>query len=432
MAADFTARGLASAETSRARRLRILDSLARSMDRVGMRLPRLSASPPTIAPAGTPASAIADGTTWLPSDYLTAHRHDGKYSFVGGAWRQLGSAYPQHDFFVASNAHNGNGSDPAADPIMNPGARVRFATWAPRLEIYARFASGDNGFRLKVDSEYVHVGVLGNSTAFGDLRFIPVTWGDGSAANRKLRFYELEYAAAGQFGGIRTAPVDAPEPWLQAGALRVLVHGDSMVSTYSDIASPGARLVQGTVGSILGDLLGQPDCWASSVGATGWTNDFAGTRSTFGERLDIDVIAYRPDVIVETGGLNDSQASRSTIQREVESWLARTVAALPDVAIFMTGPLVSLGAYNTFAPFVAVRDAKRAAAARFPRNVAFIDNMAEEWVRGSGRVGATTGDGNADWVRGVDGTHPALAGAEYFAQRIARGVAAALPQLARG
>jgi lysophospholipase L1-like esterase len=103
---------------------------------------------------------------------------------------------------------------------------------------------------------------------------------------------------------------------------------------------------------------------------------------------------------------------------------------LPDAVIFMFAPLVSRGGYNTHASFTAVRDAKQAAAARYPRNVVFIDNMAEEWVSGSGRVGATAGDGNADWVRGTDGTHPALAGAEFFAHRIVRAIAAALPQLA--
>jgi len=104
------------------------------------------------------------------------------------------------------------------------------------------------------------------------------------------------------------------------------------------------------------------------------------------------------------------------------------IAAKPETVIFMTGPMLSRGD-EAAAGFIEVRNAKMAAAAMFPKNVAFIDNVAAGWVTGSGRTGAPANDGNADWVNGTDNTHPSRPGYGFIADHITNAIAAAIPSL---
>jgi lysophospholipase L1-like esterase len=144
------------------------------------------------------------------------------------------------------------------------------------------------------------------------------------------------------------------------------------------------------------------------------------------------VIPFAPDLVVEVGGINDDGlvgATPAPVQAAVTAWLAALTAALPNVLVVMTGPM-SPGSAGNAGSNALVRDGKKAAAALFPNNVLFLDNLAEAWVTGSGRSGATKGDGNADWVTGgIDGTdvtHPTDLGHAYLARRVAGGIAGRL------
>ena len=208
-----------------------------------------------------------------------------------------------------------------------------------------------------------------------------------------------------------------------------MIHGDSMVTTVVDSASREGSPTAGN-GFILADLLGQADTWVSSLGGTGW---FAPanpkTRNWFNDRVQLDVVPAAPQVIVEMGGLNDSSVSgvsQAAAQAAVESWLDAVIAARPDTIVFMTGP-VAPG--TPTAGDLKIGAAKAAAAAKYPQNVAFIDNLADPWFFGTGRQGSTVGDGNRDWAIGSDGTHPTLEGHRYLAQRLARAIAGAIPAL---
>jgi lysophospholipase L1-like esterase len=166
-------------------------------------------------------------------------------------------------------------------------------------------------------------------------------------------------------------------------------------------------------------------CWASAIpgppgsaGQAGWpppcTTDrglTSGWRSTWSRLLGNDA------------ALSPSQA---TIQPLIETWLGTVLSAKPETVIFMTGPII---ASNAGAAHTTVQAAKQAAAAKFPRNVAFIDTLTDPWVSGTGRDGATTGDGNRDWVCGTDSAHPTAEGHRMLAGRVARGVAKAIPAL---
>ncbi len=426
MAIDIIARGLATAEVARQKRLRVLNTLRASIAKADFTLPVLASPLPTIG-APLAASAIATGTTWQVATGGNP-LHAAKFTFVGGAWQCPAGTFPNTEFYKAITSRVGNGTNPLLNPQQGPGSRVRFTCAAPSFELYVQMSAAGvgGGFRLKVDGKLAFSGVLGNG-GNGLIRYIPVTWGGGTAADRKDRNYELEFSAVGGFVGIRTTNLYKPQPWPQADGLRVLLHGDSMLGTIIDAANIDTALY-GAQGAQLGDLLGQADTWSSGVGGSGWMAPAAHTTSWFNDRVDIDVIANAPDVIIETGGGNDASVSPSqaTIQPLIETWLNTVLAAKPETIVFMTGTLIGSGAG---ASHLAISAAKAAAAAKVPRNVAFIDTLSDPWVSGTGRDGAPIGDGNRDWVTGSDGAHPTNEGHRHLAGRVARSVARAIPGL---
>lgn len=373
-------------------------------------------------------STLSAATLWqVAADGKPLHAD--KYTFVGAAWRVAGTSFPLNTVFQPITTRAGDGTNPLANETGS--GRVRFALDAPSLELYVRCdpLATNGGFRLKVDGRYVRLGALGIDAAAGAMRYIPVTWGDGSNTHRKTRHYELEFVQNACFGGVRTGNAYGPSPCPQPDAIRVMIHGDNMVTSVIDSASREGSPTAGC-GFILADLLGQADTWVSNVSGTGW---FAPanpkTKNWFNDRVGLDVVPASPHAIVEMGGLNDSAIAGITpeaAQAAVEAWLDTVISARPETIVFMTGPMAP-GAPSV--GDVKIGAAKKAAAAKYPRNVAYIDNLTDPWFFGTGRQGNATGDGNRDWAIGSDTIHPTLEGHRYLAQRLARGIAAAIPVL---
>lgn len=413
-------------DTMREKRLRTLNVLADSIARTGGQLPTLAATLPTIG-AATAGTAIATGTTW---SFEPATSHDAKYTFVGGTWGAIGATFPNNQIWKGVVSRNGNGTDPTANPIY--GGRVRFSTEAPILELFVQCAASGagDGFRLKVDGQYVKTGVLGND-GNGLLRYIPITWGAGAAADRKVRHYELEFGNSGAFLGIRTGNLYKPSPWPQSDGLKVLMHGDSFVWTIVDSGTKDNGLA-GAMGQCLGTVLGQSDFIGSGTGGAGMLMPANHLQSWFNDRVNLDVVTLAPDVIIETGGGNDESPltvgteTVASYQARWESWLSAVLTAKPETIIFMTGPLIG---GNAALGHTRCKTAKAAAAAKWPKNVVFIDNLTDPWVSGTGKQGTTTGDGNRDWMTGSDGAHPTMEGHPSLAGRINRATSSAIKTL---
>lgn len=426
-ALDFGARGMAAQLRQRADRTAIVNRLSRSIARAGLLLPPVMATPPTIA-AVTEASAVA-GTLYAPFvDGVATHLD--KYSLLRGTWRPVTPNFPQYRLAIPDAATAGDGTAAGADTnrFEGTGGLVRFWSAAPDLEIcYAPTGQPNaQGFRLRVDGQYVAPGAIGvGYNAATVFAFVRLTWGDGSAANRRMRLYEIEGLPQFKFGGVKVNPLYAPCPAPPIDELTGIIHGDSFVFG----SGSNAAATYPGMGSQIALLLGQPGCINSGVGSTGFLANANGTRNTFLQRVQADIVSRAPDFVVELGGINDEgvfAGNVATMQAAVTAWLDAVVTGLPGVLIFMTGPMTP-GTPN--ANRLALRDAKKAAAALYPNNVVFIDNYAENWVTGTGRDGATAGDGNADWVTSTDGTHPSDAGHSYLAIRVAQAIAA---RIARG
>lgn len=380
---------------------------------------------PTIG-SNSATSTIATGTLWQVADGGVP-LHAGKYTFVGAEWRVAGTTWPLSTMYRPITTRAGDGTNPLANEFGR--GRVRFALDAS-LELYVRCdpLTTNGGFRLKVDGKYVRLGALGIDATVGSLRYIPITWGDGSDLHRKPRHYELEFIQNAWFGGVRVANAYRPSPWPQPDGLRVLIHGDSMVMTVVDTGSRESTPTSGC-GFVLADILGQSDTWVSDSGGTGWFAPNPKTRNWFNDRVGIDVVPAAADVIVEMGGLNDSSIAgldQATVQSAVETWLDAVISAKPETVIFMTGPIAPT---TPTAGDLKIAAAKAAAAAKYPRNVAYVDNLTDPWFFGTGRQGTVVGDGNRDWAIGSDTTHPTIEGHRYLAHRLAKGIAAAIPGL---
>ena len=398
--------------------IRNVDILRRSIARVGGRLPAVSAAPPTIAEGvSLPANWVemaggGDGIGLIPN----------RFAYAGAAWYQPAPTGFFSNLLYAINAHSGTASDPAANVQGGAYARVRFATFAPQLQI--GWSQGEAGYRLKVDGEYVQAGPV----TPGSTGWMQFTWGDGTATYRKLRHYEIECAGTAKFTGVRVPAITPVFPWPVDERLRMLVHGDSKVSTVVDSGSAATRL-HGTTAPLIAALTGQPDCWDVSVGGTGWLANGSGSYATFNQRLALDIVAPAPDVIWEMGGCNDTSVGGMTqagMQALIETWLGTVVAALPNVIVLMTGPIASSTGDAINANWLKVANAKAAAAAKWPRNVRYIDNLGAGWLTGTGKQSALANNGPADLCIGSDGVHPTAEGHVVQAQRFVKAAAAAL------
>lgn len=214
-----------------------------------------------------------------------------------------------------------------------------------------------------------------------------------------------------------------------------------MVSTGSDTGVTNAFEValHGRMPHIVQGLTGIPNVWANNIGGVGFVSDGGGTLSNFIEQAGVDFSGAKFDLVWELGGRNDAgfYGTEAAYRDVVKWWIELVLADNPDTVIVMSGPLSVINdeSYQSSAAFAAMQRAKKAACAAYPRNCAFIETCGnavtnDPWIFGTGKQGDTKGDGNADLIRGADGTHPTASGHHYLASRLVAETARVLPLLA--
>lgn len=404
---------LTSDDLVRLTRLQTLQKLADSIARTGGQLPAVMGTPPTIG-AASASTGIATGTSWQLYTAGGVPQYDHMVTLLGGVWGGIAGTAPGNYTLAARNGYTGNGTDPLTNPTY--GGVMRFACEAPELELWVRCvaAGSGDGIRVKVNGEYIKTGCIAND-GFGLYRYIKLTFG-----SRAMRYFELDCGGSAYLVGIRTANEYKPMPWPQPDGLRGLIHGDSFVWTVSDSGDDDTGL-SGPLGITLRNLLGQSDTIACGIGGAGWMAPVVKDRSWFNDAVAANVVARAPDFIIDHGGGNDSSMSftQAEYQALVETWLSAVLTAKPETIIFMAGPVIIS---EPGAQHLVIAAAKQAAAALYPKNVAYLDNFTDKWVFGTGRQGATVGNGNRDWVCGTDNGHPTMEGHVALAGRITRAV----------
>jgi lysophospholipase L1-like esterase len=217
------------------------------------------------------------------------------------------------------------------------------------LEI-AIIGSGDY-FICKIDDAYITLTPT-QTTGDGNTYYYYIPF--GSAALRRIDVI----LNSGYFAGVYTAQTDTVYPAPCRGG-RCIIVGDSFVEGLNATGKATSNFVQA-----FADAMQWDDVWWSGVGGTGYLNDYTGhTRLTYRGRIT-DWTSYNPDLVLFTGGINDTSlpASSAQMQTEATLLLQQTMAALPDATVAIVSPFINGGPTRQTLAFMNVVAGLKAAA----------------------------------------------------------------------
>ena len=247
----------------------------------------------------TASAGIADGTfTFSPNDLV-----------------QYGTTGTRPTFIVNNALYPHNGT------LVSP-LKVSFMVDAISFEIIARNANGRG--RVWVDDQLV------SDT--------PIVWTNDAATSytlvtlpdKRVRRIDLELYNV-PFGGITTAATDSVWPAPLRGP-RTICIGDSFAEGQGANGTSASGWVRA-----FGHALGWDDVIPSGIGGTGYLAP--GSYVKYRDRLTADVIAYAPDVVVWSGGINDYSAfSAAAIGAEAALDFAAIRLALPAALQVVNAP----------------------------------------------------------------------------------------------
>jgi lysophospholipase L1-like esterase len=353
-------------------------------------------SPPTI----TMNSTANANSSVVPANYDSKYTAtDPLFTYVGGVVITSASTGPPGAFWAhgaGSNFGTGNG-------YQGTGS-VYFKTSDANVDL--SFVAQNNiqcAYRISIDQldgNGLKATALQPRTdiqALADFSGHRVKIANGSSA---MRGYRIEFENFLYFAGVDVS--GTIQKWDPAG-LTILVTGDSHT------AGTGATSNLLGMAQRLKEALGVDNVLAQGQGGTGYLATSVAGTETMRARIPNEITPRNPDLIIDLAGYNDQVSSAAAIQAEVTAYYAALTAALPNVPVIKIGPPrrgISTGA--GFTPTQTRNDAIKAAVqadSRYGRLVFFVDSWAADWEHGTGRVGATTGDGNADTWVGTDNVH---------------------------
>jgi lysophospholipase L1-like esterase len=280
---------------------------------------------------------------------------------------------------------------------------VELRTDAPTVEIGFRGFGGH--YRVWVDG---HPTSLAPTTAPRGGAFYRLTVDFPHRDMRAVRF-ETDESTFTQFTVSRADAVTAAEP---AGRRAVII-GDS----FAEGSRAAARF--SAFGQTLCYLSGWDDCWVAGSGGTGYLADGAGfpNRVKYRDRIVNDLLTWRPDVVVVTGGRNDAGFAAADVQAESLRLFRQIRAALPEALLITTSVFPSSQTEARSPRLLAISDAVRASSVGSADH--YLDVMgANGYITGNGNAGAPTGTGNADRFTSWDGVHPTQAGHDELGHQL--------------
>jgi lysophospholipase L1-like esterase len=343
----------------------------------------------------------------------------GPYQYAGASDFAIGASAPDTSYTLPRSKYPNSYS--SGQGIWS----VEFGTDAQIMQVRMKYISSATMFRLSIDGRKVSdlMQSSGGTTA-GSGHLITIDL--GSSAPRRIR---LDFATF-PFGGVYLPPTASM--WqvpLRGGRLMVL--GDSI----SDGAAGNTGAGAGTWFARAARLLGCTDAWEQGRGGTGYIT--AGSYAVFQDRIALDVVPYIPDRLIIWGGYNDNTGSQSAISTAAASLYATLMAALPACQMYVIGCWSPTGSPGASIPTTdtTLRSAAAAAGIPFisPITGACYDATGTlvathgRWITGTGKVGSTTGTGNADTWISSDGVHPTDTGHAGLARRITAAITALMP-----
>jgi len=300
--------------------------------------------------------------------------------------------------------------------------RVAILTDAPKLAF--RVGGASVYYRVLVDGRFVSK--TPDQTSATNYEYIVVDF----SSVAKMRRIEVELLVAG--GGLRS--IDLLPNYRITAPQRANVRAAFYSDSYG--AGTGVNLGGQAIPRVMADLLGIDDIWDLSLGGTGY--ETAGEAWVFEDHVD-DIATCSPDLLIIAGGTNDP-ADSTTLSASVSSFLTAARAQAPLCPILVLGPwskntgpasgIVSIEG-KVSAAVEAMSDPRMAFIPVSP-----VASSSLSWVFGTGRTGATAGNGNADiymgGLNGSDGSHPNAAGHEYIGRSAAYAAREALYSMLGG
>ncbi|MFE3578699.1 SGNH/GDSL hydrolase family protein [Streptomyces vinaceus] len=373
----------------------------------------------SVAQTGTPTSGYIKyapaGVTLSGSDVT------GPFTYLGATGIQVGTGTPDSTYVLPTSRYPNTRTNLASSQSV---WTVEFGTDAQIFQLRFNYQTA-GCYRLSVDGRRVTdlMQAVGGTTA-GSTHLMTIDLGTAAPRTIRLDFYTVP------FGGVFLPPGATMWSTVPTGG-RFMAFGDSLVDGSSINTASGA----GTWAWRAARYLGSTDYWNEARGGTGYIT--AGSYATLANRVAADVIANSPSRLVVWAGYNDSGGSQGSIGTAAASLYAAIRAGLPACDVVVIGcwsPSGSPGASLTNTD-ATLRTA--AAGAGYPFVSPITGSIYNAtgtlvathggWITGTGRVGATTGSGNADGYIGTDGVHPTDAGHVYLARRINAAIRELMP-----
>ncbi|PZU10273.1 SGNH/GDSL hydrolase family protein [Sphingomonas sp.] len=302
---------------------------------------------------------------------------------------------------------------------------------AAAIQIRVTGTSSTHYYRLQVDGQYINK----TPQAFvgaGNADTITVTL-DGQP-----HVVTLESSQTVAILRIRVAPTATlSRPVRSPDSIVALVTGDS----YSEGFGSQYRFM-GAWPATAATLLGVDDMRIVALGGTGYIQ----TNSTTGAPKIADQVAVwklsNPDLVasngamsavsmvINAGGYNDwSNTSAAIAAAGLDAWTKERATA-PNALIVVTGPWAGVHGEADTKTLADEAALKAAFLTWADPNSLFvpINSDPAPWITGTGKVGGTTGDGNADTLMANESprVHPSFAGHQWIARRVAAAIRAYL------
>ncbi|WP_411102456.1 GDSL-type esterase/lipase family protein [Streptomyces sp. cmx-4-9] len=352
---------------------------------------------------------------------LTGSDVTGPFTYLGAGGFQVGTGTPDSTYVLPTSRYPNTRTNLSSSQAV---WSFEFGTDAQTFQWRFNYQTAGM-YRLSIDGRKVTdlMQSVGGTTA-GSTHLMTIDL--GSAVPRVIR---LDVYTA-PFGGIFLPPTATMWSAVPKGG-RFMGFGDSLTDGSAINTGGGA----GTWLHRTARLLGSNDVWDEARGGTGYIT--VGAYATLATRVAADVVAWNPSRLVVWAGYNDNGGSQPTISAAAASLYSTIRAGLSGAEVYIIGcwsPTGSPGASITNTD-ATLRAAAAAAGYPFisPITGAIYDATGAlvathgAWITGTGRVGATTGSGNADIYIGTDAVHPTDAGHVYLARRIAAAIRELMP-----
>lgn len=264
-----------------------------------------------------------------------------------------------------------------------------------------------------------------NTTATGTWRYVKVSFADKQAREIKLYIYGMFFGVLSD-GAISKKSITRP---------LLITDGDSIMEGATVGMAAGG--VYGYA-SIIAQILNF-DLYNTSVGGSGYLLLGNQSEPNMVDRYDTYIQPYNPDVLLVSGGLNDSGSDMATVKAQIDAYWSNVKNTINTPYVIVVSPfsptetpasgVVTITEYLRQAalvngyPYIDIVNGKTYDA---------IGNLITDntngaikgIITGTGKAGDVTdpNDGNRYEYISSDNTHPTIAGHRYIGLRVAQEV----------